>query len=288
VHSPGSDDATTRFLCCRPLEIVSSYPSIQLKFCSVDGDQGYQIYFNADFQKLLPGIGPIQDLSPIVASISERHDLFIGDFSCIHKNARKRLFKRNIHYNGQSSGSGTNITALTWVLGPSKYISDFSSIGRTRDIYPLALFTIENALPVIQNGNIESFIYLVIYSLCQGAIVNKFLSGAMREFLLEVIFYLIWENYCLITALRQNGTLAVGEKSTASTYDVTLAALGKIRRMLTTILAPIRAIRFHPNEMELIASGLMGRRIISARFDKGAIMITDTKRYSGQFHEWNS
>jgi hypothetical protein len=113
--------------------------------------------------------------------------------------------------------------------------------------------------------------------------VNKFLSGAMRQFLLEVVFYLIWENYCLITSLHRSGTLTVGEKSTASTYDMTLAALGKMRQMLTTILAHIHAIRFDPEDLDLITSDLMWRRIISARFDKCAILSTDTKRYSEQF-----
>jgi hypothetical protein len=60
-----------------------------------------------------------------------------------------------------------------------------------RDAYPLALCTVENALRVSQNSCVASFIYLVIYSLWRAAIVNKFLSGAMREFLLEVVFYLI-------------------------------------------------------------------------------------------------
>jgi hypothetical protein len=69
------------------------------------------------------------------------------------------------------------------VLGPSKYLSDFPSIGQMRDAYPLALFTFENALHLTQNGNVDSFIYFVIYSLWQAAIVNKFLSGAMRQFL---------------------------------------------------------------------------------------------------------
>jgi hypothetical protein len=92
-HSSGSADAAIHSLCCRMMEIVSSHPSIQLEFCSVDGHQGYQAYFDADFQKLLPGIGPIQDLSPIVASQSNWHHLLIGDFLHIHKNARTRLFK---------------------------------------------------------------------------------------------------------------------------------------------------------------------------------------------------
>jgi hypothetical protein len=227
------------------MEIVSSHSSIQLQFCSVDGDHGCQTCFDADFQKLLPGISLIQDLSPIVASISDWCHLVIGDFLHIHKNARTRLFKRNVHYNGQSSGSGTNITDLARVLGPSKYLSDLSSIGRMRDVYPLALFTIENALHVSQNGNVDSFIDLVIYSLWQAAVVNKFLSGAMRQILLGVVFYLIWENHHLITSLRRNGTLTVEEKRTTSTYEVTLAALGKMRRMLATILAQIHVIRFH-------------------------------------------
>jgi hypothetical protein len=51
------------------------------------------------------------------------------------------------------------------VLGPAKNLSDFSSFGRMRDAYPLAPFTIENALRVGQYSSADSFIYLVIYSL---------------------------------------------------------------------------------------------------------------------------
>jgi hypothetical protein len=77
--------------------IVSSHPSIQLKFCLADGDQSCQTYFDEEFDQLLPGTSQILDLSPVVESISKRHHLFIGDFLHIHKNARTRLLNRNVH-----------------------------------------------------------------------------------------------------------------------------------------------------------------------------------------------
>jgi hypothetical protein len=164
-HSSGSAGAAIHSLCCQVIDIISLHPSIQLKFCSVDGDQSYQTYFDEEFDQLLPGTGLILDLSPIVESISKRHHLFIGDFLHVHKNARMRLLDRNIHYNCQSCGSRTNIRERMRMLGPAKYLSDFSSIWRMCDAYPLALCTIENILRVSQDGSVDSFIYCVIYSL---------------------------------------------------------------------------------------------------------------------------
>jgi hypothetical protein len=67
------------------------------------------------------------------------------------------------------------------VLGPAKYFSDFSSIRRMRDAYPLALFTIENALRLSQDSSVDSFICLVIYSLWQSALLKKSFSKGMRR-----------------------------------------------------------------------------------------------------------
>jgi hypothetical protein len=156
-HSLGPVDAAIHSLCYQVVDVVSSHPSILLKFCSVDGGQSYQTYFDEKFDQLLRGTGPILDLSPIVESISKRHHLFIGDFLHIHKNARTCLLDRNVHYNSQSCGSGTNIRERMRVLGPAKYLSGFSSIWRMRDTYPLALFTIENALRVSQDSSVDSF-----------------------------------------------------------------------------------------------------------------------------------
>jgi hypothetical protein len=114
------------------------------------------------------------------------------------------------------------------VFGPAKYLSDFSSIRQMRDAYPLALFTIKNALRVSQESSVDSFIYLVIYSLWQSALLKKSFSKEMRRFLLEVVFCLIWEDYFLILSLLRSGRLTVGEKRTVNICDMKLAPLGKM------------------------------------------------------------
>jgi hypothetical protein len=119
------------------------------------------------------------------------------------------------------------------------------------DAYPLALFTIKNVLRVSQDNSVDSFIYLVIYSLWQSALLKKSFSKEMRQILLEVVFCLIWEDYCLILSLRRSGRLTVGEKRTVNSCDGTLAPLGKMRRILITILVQINAIRFHSDTLGL-------------------------------------
>jgi hypothetical protein len=73
----------------------------------------------------------------------------------------------------------------------------------------------------------------------------------MRQFLLEIVFCLIWEDYCFILSLHWSGRFTVGEKRTVNSCDVTLAPFGTMRRILITILAQIHAIRFHSDGLGL-------------------------------------
>jgi hypothetical protein len=77
----------------------------------------------------------------------------------------------------------------------------------------------------------------------------------MEQFLPEMVFHLFWEDYCPIVSLGRSGRLTVWEERTASSWEVTLAALRKMPRMLTTILGQIHAIRFHREGLGLDRAG---------------------------------
>jgi hypothetical protein len=132
-------------------------------------------------------------------------------------------------------------------------------------------------LRVTQDSSADSFMYLVIYSLWQSALLNKSFSKEMRQFLLGVVFCLIWEDCCLILSLRRSCRLTVGKKRTVNLCNVTLAPLGKTRCILIIILGRIHAIRFHSDALDWIMSNLTSKRIISSQSGKGTTITTNIK-----------
>jgi hypothetical protein len=88
-HSSGSADAAIRSLWCRVIDIVSLHPSIQLKFCSVDGDQSYQTYSTKSLTNCFPA--PAQFWTCLQLLSQSRSDtICLSVTSCTFTKMRER------------------------------------------------------------------------------------------------------------------------------------------------------------------------------------------------------
>jgi hypothetical protein len=120
-----------------------------------------------------------------------------------------------------------------------------------RDNYPLSLFTLQNAFFANTNSWPGSFLYLLIYAIWEESLLHQELSMSMRLFLLQVVFYFMYEMHFAIHQLKEQRTLRVTEKKTAHSSHATAATLSKLKRMILTVLGQIYAINFFPHRLGL-------------------------------------
>jgi hypothetical protein len=124
-----------------------------------------------------------------------------------------------------------------------------------RDSYPLSLFTLQNALFASTDSGPDSFLDFLISAIWEESLLNQESSMSMRSFMLQVVFYLMYEMHFTIQQLKEQRTLLVTEKKTALSSDVTFAALSKLKRMILTMLGQTYAMTFFPSRLGLDGIG---------------------------------
>jgi hypothetical protein len=117
-----------------------------------------------------------------------------------------------VHCDCNPQGLGTSVTELSRIFGATRFSTDFSPIGRMRDSYPLSLFTLQNALFASTDIGPDSFLYLLIYAIWEELLLNQELSMSMRSFMLQVVFYFMYEMHFIIQQLKEQRTLRVTER----------------------------------------------------------------------------
>jgi hypothetical protein len=118
-----------------------------------------------------------------------------------------------------------------------------------RDSYPLSFFALQYALFASTHSGPNSFPYLLIYAIWEESLLNQELSMSMRSFMLQVVFYFLYEMDFTIQQLKEHRTLRVTEKKTAFSSDVTFATLLKLKRMIRAVL--LLSTRSFPDEFSL-------------------------------------
>jgi hypothetical protein len=113
------------------------------------------------------------------------------------------------------------------------------------------LFTLQKALFASTDSGPDSFLYLWIYVIWEESLLNQESSMSMRLFMLQVVFYFMYEMHFTIQQLKEQRTLRVTEKKTALSSDVTFATLSKLKRMILTVLGQIYAVNFFSSRLGL-------------------------------------
>jgi hypothetical protein len=180
-------------LCAEIVDQLAANHSIGLTCISVDGDPGYQAVFDRQFERLFPSNPLVPDLTPVLHVIEEFQSRKIGNFLHFLKNARTRIDQKIVHCNCNPEGPGTSVTQLPRIFGATRFLTDSSPIGRMRDNYPLSLFTLQNAFFASTNSGPDSFLYLLIYAIWEESLLRQELSMSMRLFMLQVVFYSMYE-----------------------------------------------------------------------------------------------
>jgi hypothetical protein len=251
AHRSGSADSEIQQLVAKIINELTSNDLINLAYVSVDGDPGYQSFFENQFKSVFPSNAPIPDLHLALSAFHQLPTRQIGDFLHFLKNARTRIDQRTIHCICSPLGSGVCLAELCRIFGPARFLTDWSPLGRMRDSYPMSLFTIQNALFAGTCAGPDAFIYLLVYALWQESLLNKEIATSMRLFMLKVVFYFMYEMHSAIQHLRERRALRVTEKKTNLSSDVTFATVPRLKRMILTVLGQIDAIVSFPESLGL-------------------------------------
>jgi hypothetical protein len=105
------------------------------------------------------------------------------------------------------------------------------------------------------NSGPGSFLYLLIYAVWEELLLRQELSMSMRLFMLQVVFYFMYEMHFAIHQMKEQRTLRVTEKKSAHSSHVIVATLSKLKRMILTELGQIDAINFFPHRLGLDGIG---------------------------------
>jgi hypothetical protein len=94
-------------------------------------------------------------------------------------------------------------------------------------------------------------LYLLIYAIWEKSLLRQELLMSMRLFMLQVVFYFMYEMHFAIHQLKEQRTLRATEKKTAHSSRVTVATLSKLKRMILTVLGRIYVVNFFPHRLGL-------------------------------------
>jgi hypothetical protein len=140
-------------------EITRVDSRISLNFISVDGDEGYNEYFERVFNQVVGFIEEKKlgiEFGDFVLSIRL---FWLSDWLHLVKNARVKLFGTRIVVNPQDVSGGATRDGIAGSFAKSPTFTDNSPLRKMRDCYPLDLFTLRRTyIRFVHRNNIDKFI----------------------------------------------------------------------------------------------------------------------------------
>ena len=228
-----------------------------VKFVATDGDAGYNALNEKFFLSWWPTFcnKGIEESLNIVAVSSQA---IISDFLHLAKNARSRMINGSVTINpdGLKPFSAKDVNR---VLHLDKALTDTSTIGKMKDIYPLQIFTLANFLKLVHTGELSSAFYLLPYAMWAEVLRNRFLSLQVRlDFLTFVIDIFAHHEECL----RNLDHSRVSEKKNKTAPCQYFCSTTKCHRTMNTLLVLVAQLRRHQN----IALDRIGTHCLECNF----------------------
>jgi hypothetical protein len=182
--------------------------NIHVHFLCSDGDQGYSRRHKLFFQGWYRVLSE-QGFDHAVAFVSAQRNVPVLDFLHLAKCARSKLVRNPICIDPSSLQSRIDATSMEAILHLGDALTDQSRIGAMRDSYAIRLFTFENALKCLQNGNCFGALYLTLFALCASTLRPAKIPLSQRVFNSKLFFELL--HHLFIISRRPH---AAGVKST--------------------------------------------------------------------------
>ena len=230
--------------------------NFNVKYIATDGDSGYLHFHQYTLHKWWQsyeksGLDSLMDM--------EMGDEFlaVGDLLHILKNARSRLLSGplTLHCDGENSFTAESMNEI---LKLGNALTDRSSHGKMRDIYPLQIYTLENVITLAEAEEWIMAFYVLPYALWVASVCTPGLSQQMRRDFLNIAFEIFAfhkKNICSLTEnVSQNRTEA---KIQFCCSDV------QCTRILNTLLFLLREIT---NNYRNLALSRIGTHCLECQF----------------------
>jgi hypothetical protein len=161
VHSGNATEEN----CCRANEIAGipagMEPPFQVLFIATDGDHGYNGKYREQFASWIDhydGSHAETCLHFIEASLP----WYMAVFLHLVKNVRSRLITYIPAIRYKETDIRVDVEKIEKLLPMGPILSDKSSTGKMRDVYPIGLFRLEHVISLLKAGCVGEALYLFI------------------------------------------------------------------------------------------------------------------------------
>ena len=158
---------------------------IKVTCIATDGDSGYQELHSEMFGKWWPTFCRA-GIEEALNRVKDCEKPVIADFLHLLKNARCRILNNRVSLSPDGADS-FSAEELNNVLALGRSLTDRSSNGKMRDSYALELFTLDNFLRLVENGQLHAAFYILPYCLWCEVIRNPYICPQMRRDLIACI-----------------------------------------------------------------------------------------------------
>ena len=240
-----------------------------VKFFATDGDAGYNMWNERLFLSWWHTFCT-KGIEEALGALEQAQGAIVSDFLHLVKNARSRILAGPVSIS-PCGWLPFSAQKLNNVLQLGKALTDVSTTGKMKDIYPLEIFTLENFTKLVRAGQLASAFYVLPYAMWATVLRNKVISQQTRIDLLAFVVQIFAHHHdCLQNLDHQRVT----EKRTAETPCVYFCSKSKCRRSLNTAMVLLRELRANRN----IALDRIGTHILECNF--GTVRILCQYKHS--------
>ena len=250
---------------CNSLSLLK----FNVRFFATDGDAGYNPWNEGLFFNWWPTFCTL-GIEEALSVLEKARGPIVSDFLHLMKNARSRILSGPVTispYGWRPFSSQT----MNRILKLEKALTDLSTTGKMKDIYPLEIFTLENFTKLVRAGELASAFYVLPYAMWATLLRNPILSRQTRIDLLAFVVQIFSHHHdCLQNLDRQK----VSEKKNPETSCVYFCSTSKCRRSLNTAMILLRELR----KFENIALDRVGTHVLECSF--GTVRILCQYKHS--------
>jgi hypothetical protein len=235
----GAASVATRQRVDQVIEKVTREDSrISLSFISVDGNEGYNEYFERGFNQV---VDFIEDGK---FGIESRHFVlsirlfWLSDWLHHVKSASVKLFGREIAVTLQYVSGGATKDGISGSFAKSPTFTNNSPLGKMRDCYPFDLFALQRAhILFVHRNNVDEFLYVFIMGLWSEAFESRHFPRGTRILIFETLLHCLYVQYTLIIQGKTNS--AVTQKKSKRNGCLTCVSRKKLQRFGCTLSAQL-------------------------------------------------
>ena len=229
-----------------------------VQFIATDGDRGYDSWhqqMHLKWQTLYYKHG----LEKVIEQLDQTEKLIVGDLLHLLKNARSKLLKGKVSVFGDGSFA-FDARDLEQELNLGRALTDCSSKGKMRDIYVLEIFTLENAVTLIQRRQLAMSLYIVPYAMWVSVVMNPAMSCQMRREFLSFVINLFAEMLLLIRSVDTK-QVAINKNEPGKVQFAFFE--NHMKRVLNTLVVQLYEIQRRPDDL---AMDRIGTHVLECRF----------------------